>query len=114
MKNSYRVLLGFFSRIYFGVSSFMIKIFIFGNNSPMREVGQNLDVARKRVELLQGARVLLKVNEGRNKICCYLGYVEALYPSVFTFRIEETDKVKSFAYSEVQTKNVKFLRPEQS
>jgi uncharacterized protein Veg len=77
----------------------------------MREPGQNLDLVKKRVELLRGTPVLLKVNEGRNKINCYLGAVEEIYPSVFTFRLND-EKVKTFSYSEVQTKNVKFLRPE--
>ena len=76
----------------------------------MREAGQNLDIAKRRVEMLKGTPVILRVNEGRNRINCYNGAVEEVYPSVFTFRIDENDKVKTFSYNEVQTKNVKFLR----
>lgn len=77
----------------------------------MREAGRNLDLAKRRVELLKGTTVILRVNEGRNRINRYKGAVEEIYPSVFTFRVEEEDLIKTFSYSEVQTKNVKFLRP---
>lgn len=90
----------------------MNKLLIFGYNRYMREAGQNLDIAKKRVEMLRGTPVLLRVNEGRNRINCYHGIIEEVYPSVFTFRIDDIDKVKTFSYNEVQTKNVMFLRPE--
>lgn len=77
----------------------------------MRENGKNLDDVKQRVEKLKGTQVVLKVNEGRNRINCYNGAVDETYPSVFTFKLDN-DKVKTFSYSEVQTKNVKFLRPE--
>ncbi len=76
----------------------------------MRESGKNLDNVKRRVEKLKGTKVVLRVNEGRNRINCYNGAVDKTYPSVFTFRLED-EKIKTFSYSEVQTKSVKFLRP---
>ena len=68
----------------------------------MREPGQNLDLVKKRVELLRGTPVLLKVNEGRNKINCYLGAVEEIYPSVF-LRLND-EKVKTFRTAKCRPK----------
>lgn len=75
----------------------------------MREIGKNLSETRKRVELLKGINVLIKVNEGRNKIIDYVGKVESVYPSVFTFKTED-ENIKTFPYADVLTKNIKFFK----
>lgn len=75
----------------------------------MREIGQNLTVAKRRVELLKGVVLILKVKVGRNKTACLIGHIESIYPSVFTFRTE-SGEIRTFSYNEVQTKSVKFLK----
>lgn len=75
----------------------------------MREIGKNLSETKKRVELLKGINVIIKVNEGRNKITNYYGKVENLYPSVFTFKTAD-ENVKTFPYADVLTKAIRFYR----
>ena len=75
----------------------------------MREIGKDLSETKKRVELLKGINVIIKVNEGRNKITNYSGKVENLYPSVFTFKTSD-ENVKTFPYADVLTKAVRFYK----
>ena len=40
---------------------------------------KELEIAKKRIELLAGREVKLRVNEGRNKIKNYVGVVDGMY-----------------------------------
>ena len=73
------------------------------------DIYSELEQIKKRVELLKGINVLIKVNEGRNKIIDYVGKVESVYPSVFTFKTED-ENIKTFPYADVLTKNIKFFK----
>ena len=74
----------------------------------MREVKHDLEQAKKRILMLSGMRIKIKVNRGRNRMATYLGCISATYPAVFTF---EGDGVRlSFSYSDVLTGTVRFFR----
>lgn len=75
----------------------------------MRDIGQNINKAKKRIELLCGTKLLIKVNEGRGKTSCFTGIIEDMYPSLFTFRTD-SGELKTFYYSDVLTKSVKFFK----
>lgn len=69
----------------------------------------NLDWAKKRVQTLAGRNIILKVNKGRNKFITFNGMIESVYPSVFTVKTEDDTQVKSYSYSDVLTKTVRFF-----
>lgn len=76
-----------------------------------------LEFAIKRVELLQGKPVRIKVNEGRKKYAYYDGYIDSLHPAVFTFKtvLYGAERTLSYSYVDVLAKTVMFspLAPEQ-
>lgn len=69
----------------------------------------NLDWAKKRVQTLAGRNIILKVNKGRNKFITFNGMIESVYPSVFTVKTDDDTQVKSYSYSDVLTKTVRFF-----
>lgn len=73
----------------------------------MREIKNNINVAKQNVLSLKGKNVKVKVNQGHNRISFYEGAVCELYPSVFTVRTQ--DGTKTFSYAEVHTGQVSFL-----
>ena len=73
----------------------------------MKEAAPGLGTAKKRILMLNGIRVKIKVNHGRNRIVEYVGKVSAVYPSVFTFESDRGNM--SFSYSDVVTKTVRFF-----
>lgn len=77
----------------------------------MREIIAGIELARRRVGILKGRNILMKVNLGRNKIIEFEGNIENLYPAIFTVRAktEEGDALMSYSYNDVLTKNVRFF-----
>ena len=76
----------------------------------MRANVRDIILAKKRVELLRGEEITLKVNEGRNKFVRYNGAIRDMYEGIFTVEESETGKVYSYPYADLITKNVKFLK----
>lgn len=76
----------------------------------MKVSAKELDIAKKRIELLTGQDVRLRVNQGRNRIVDYVGRVEEMYNAIFTVKSLDDGKVYSYPYSDLITKNVKFFR----
>lgn len=77
----------------------------------MREIGQSLAPAKQRVQKLVGIPVLLKINVGRGKCTLVKGEVQTLFPAVFTVLLDDGQS-RTFSYSDVQMKNVLFLKRE--
>ena len=69
-----------------------------------------LDIAKKRVELLQGRFIKFKVNEGRNRFSFYEGSIDQLHPHIFTVKtvMYGNERTLSFTYVEVLSKIVRF------
>ena len=73
----------------------------------MREIIQNINDTVNSVKELQGIRVTLNVNRGRNKFETIEGIIEDAYPKIFTVR--KTDgELSSFSYSDILCNNIKF------
>ena len=75
----------------------------------MREIVKKLDACRARISMLCGMDVIVVVDHGRNKVEKFRGKVRDLYDAVFT--VASGDKLSCFSYSDVLTKNVRFLKP---
>ncbi len=75
----------------------------------MREVENKMDRAIVRIRLLAGLPVNVKVNRGRNKIECYGGKIENVYPKIFTIR-KNDGALDTFSYSDVVAGNIKFFK----
>lgn len=70
-----------------------------------------LDIKRK-VQKYQGHKVRLEAHKSKKKLYQKTGFIEAIYPSIFTVSIEnnnDSDRVQrmSFSYIDLLTKNVK-------
>lgn len=77
----------------------------------MRQIGQQIDCAKKKVERLVGIPVIVKIIGPRGKASLCHGCVSALFPSVFTVKMDD-GTTRTFSYSDVHTKNVLFLKRE--
>lgn len=77
----------------------------------MREIGQQIDYAKKKVERLAGIPVVVKIIGARGKATLCQGKISALFPSVFTVQMDD-GTTRTFSYSDVHTKNVLFLKRE--
>ncbi|MBD5091914.1 MAG: hypothetical protein K2J16_06010 [Clostridia bacterium] len=77
----------------------------------MREIGQNLDNTKERVKKLLNIPVLIKINSGRGKSTLCHGEVTAVFPAVFSVRLD-SGELKTFSYADVHTRGVLFLKPE--
>lgn len=74
----------------------------------MREIVYSVSGTKDKIKNAIGLNVKLKVNRGRNKIEMIEGILENAYPNIFTVRLK-TGSLMSFSYSDVITKNVRFL-----
>ena len=70
-----------------------------------------MEQALRRVKLLAGVPIKIKVNRGRNKVERFGGKIEDVYPKVFTVR-KSDGAIDTFSYSDVVAGNVKFFRGE--
>lgn len=63
----------------------------------------SLSDIKKRILLIKGKNVDVFINRGRKKIDSYSGIVENTYPSVFTIKIFNDEKLKNVtcSYSDV-------------
>ena len=57
--------------------------------------------------MLSGRELIVVVNRGRNKVEKFRGKIRDMYDAVFT--VEREDGISCFSYSDVLTKNVRFL-----
>ncbi len=73
----------------------------------MREIKRCMDACRTRIAALCGRELIVVVNRGRNKVEKFRGKIRDMYDAVFT--VESENGLSCFAYSDVLTKNVKFL-----
>lgn len=75
----------------------------------MREHGKGIGEAKERVQKLMGTPLLMKIDEGRGRSALLRGSIIAVFPAVFTVRLESGD-IRTFSYSDVHTRGVMFLQ----
>ncbi|MBE7082517.1 MAG: hypothetical protein E7378_02410 [Clostridiales bacterium] len=66
----------------------------------MRANVNALSEIKQRIASLKGNNINLSVNRGRKKIDNLKGFIENIYPSVFTFLTEEKSR-ETFSYFDV-------------
>lgn len=78
----------------------------------MREIIYEMELSKKRVFMLKNKTIGFKVNKGRNKFITFNGYIDNLYPSIFTVKamLDNKEVTLSFSYSDVLTKNIMFYQ----
>lgn len=75
----------------------------------MRQIGQQINSAKEKVERLIGIPVIVKITGARGKTTLCQGTINALFPAVFTVQMDD-GSLRTFSYSDVHTKNVMFLK----
>ena len=78
----------------------------------MRKDLLNLTDIKNAIMNIKGQNINIEVNRGRKKIETYLGVIEAVYPSVFTVRLENSPTMKNVtcSYSDVLCGDVKISK----
>ncbi len=72
----------------------------------MRKMPNAIDDIKKQIQQLKGINIELEVNTGRKKIKTFIGKVQSVYPSVFTF--EDIDgNTKTYSYCDVLCGDIK-------
>ena len=68
-----------------------------------------LEKIKKHLQELQGNKIFIEYNLGRNKKENYRVTIKELYDYIFTVTLEENNysEVKSFSYADVITKKIK-------
>lgn len=79
----------------------------------MREIRHNFDITKDRIVRLQGIKLNIVINRGRNRLVKYKGMIQDIYPNIFTVKITSEDiPLQSFSYSDVMTKNIRLFQDE--
>ena len=78
----------------------------------MRKDLLNLVDVKNAIIKIKGQAINIEVNRGRKKIESYLGVIEAIYPSVFTVKLENSPTIKNVtcSYSDVLCGDVKISK----
>lgn len=64
----------------------------------------NINKIKEKINVLSHDRVKIKINLGRNKHEFYDGYIDKVYPNIFTIKTD--NGIRSISYSDIVTKNV--------
>ena len=67
----------------------------------MKKNNITIETVKKKLIDIIGKDIKMQVNKGRNKLFKYEGVIENLYPSVFTFKSQGSDIIKSYSYTEI-------------
>ena len=59
-----------------------------------------INILKKKMELYKGKKISFKYNGSRNQIEEFIGWIDTLYPNIFTVKTID-GKVKSFSYNDV-------------
>lgn len=82
-----------------------------GNNTHMRDSGKSILETKDGVRRLKGVPLLVRIDSGRGKTTVVRGRVDGVFPAVFTLRLDNGE-IRSFSYSDVHTRGVMFLPPD--
>lgn len=70
-----------------------------------------LELIKESLERNVGNEIFIKFNKGRRQKCIAKGILEKTYQSIFVVRIKQNinEKVLSFTYADVFTKNIEVM-----
>ena len=60
-----------------------------------------IEKVRNRIQSLKGRKLYFKYRGSRNQIEEFVGYVDCIYPNVFTIRLIDNGIIKSYSYNDV-------------
>ncbi len=60
-----------------------------------------INTLKKKMELYKGKKISFKYNGSRNQREEFVGYIETVYPNIFTIRVINNNSIKSFSYNDV-------------
>ena len=66
-----------------------------------------LEKIKKNLQELQGKKIFIEYNLGRNKYESYRVKIKELYSNIFLVELNDHSLVKSFSYNDVITKIIK-------
>ena len=72
----------------------------------MRAIRRDLENVKTAMRNIEGKRMLLEINRGRNKIDKFEGVISKLYPAIFTVT-EDSGKQQSYSYNDILSRNIK-------
>ncbi len=64
----------------------------------------NIKKIKENIQNLLNERIKIKINLGRNKKEYLYGYIDKVYPNIFTIKTD--NGIRSISYSDIITKNV--------
>lgn len=67
----------------------------------MRKVNSSVLNVIQEIEKLKGENISMEINRGRKRIEKYQGFIENIYPSIFTVNIGNGKSALSYSYAEV-------------
>ena len=74
----------------------------------MRKMPNCISEIKEQIASLKGSNIELEVNTGRKRIKTFVGSIQSVYPSVFTF-LDEDGNTKTYSYSDVLCGDVKIM-----
>jgi len=74
----------------------------------MRKMPNCISEIKEQIASLKGSNIELEVNTGRKRIKTFVGSIQSVYPSVFTF-LDEEGNTKTYSYSDVLCGDVKIM-----
>ncbi|MFI3229839.1 MAG: Veg family protein [Bacillota bacterium] len=75
----------------------------------MKSVIFNSEVTRTELQGIVNIPFVIRVNRGRNRIETVEGYVESVYPNIFTIRTL-AGELNTFSYADIYSKQVRFVQ----
>ena len=64
----------------------------------------NIKKIKENIQNLLNEKIKIKINLGRNKKEYLYGYIDKVYPNIFTIKTD--NGIRSISYSDIITKNV--------
>ncbi len=87
----------------------MYKFNSTGKNRVMKNTIFNSENTKLELTGIKNIPFIIRVNRGRNRIEMIEGYVEQVYPKIFTVRTID-GVLNTFSYADLYSKQVRFLK----
>ncbi len=60
-----------------------------------------INKVKDKLKLYKDKKLFFRYNGSRNQIEEFTGYIDSLYSNVFTIKVCDSDRIKSFSYNDV-------------
>lgn len=79
----------------------------------MRKVNSKIEDIIEKIKKLKGQNVDLEVTRGRKKTLKISGFIESIYPSIFTIRNSEDQNSFAYSYADVLCGDVCLIKKQE-